>query len=129
LEVLHQIADGEVRRIALAVVAVLLADLEGRHVRHGQLLTAIPAALEDGANQVLMLPGEAAKQDCSAGTLVARKSAFNRTMEMRGLVEPGNLAQASALGLQSLFDFTVIFNLDKIRRHVFLQRCMKFVFC
>src|SRR5438552_8983841 len=61
LEILHQVPDGKIRRIALAIVAVLFARLEGGDVRHRQLLAAIAAALKDGANQILMLPCETAK--------------------------------------------------------------------
>ena len=63
LQILHQIADGEVGRIALAVVAKFLARLERRHIGHRQLFAAISAALEHGADQVLMLPRESAKQE------------------------------------------------------------------
>jgi len=43
-------------------------------------------------------------------------------MEMTRLIESSNLAQACALGFQALFDFRVILNLDKIRRHIFLRQ-------
>jgi len=92
LQILHQIADGEIRRIALAVVAELLPGLEGGDIRHRQLLAAVTLALEDSANQVFVLPGEASKQNCGTGPLVSRERPFHRTMGMRGLVEPGNLA-------------------------------------
>src|SRR5664279_4203179 len=46
LEVLHEIADSEVRGVALTVVAVFLAELERRHIRHRQDLAAISAALK-----------------------------------------------------------------------------------
>src|SRR5438046_5960549 len=44
LEILHQISDSKICRIALAVVAVLFAGLKGGDVRHRQLLAAIAAA-------------------------------------------------------------------------------------
>ena len=99
LEILHEVADREIRRIALAIVAKLFPGLEGSNIRHRQLLAAVTAALEDSANQVFVLPCEASKQNCGTGPLVSRERPFHRTMEVRGLVESGNLAQAGALGL------------------------------
>ncbi len=112
--------------IALPVVAEFLADLEGRHIRHGKLFASISAALEDRANQILVLPGEASEQDRHAAAFFCRKSALDRAVEMCRPVKSGNLPQAHTLRFQSLLDFRIIFNLDEIRRHWILRRCMEF---
>ena len=122
LEILHQVADGEVRGIALPVVAELLAGLKAGDVRHGQLFATIAAALEDGANQVLMFPGEAAEKNRYLIALFGGEGALYGTMEMVGLIEPCDFAQPHAFRFQALLDFGVIFNLDEIRRHTFLRR-------
>jgi hypothetical protein len=126
LEILHQIAYGEIGRIALPVVAVFLSRLERRHVRHGQLLAPISAALEDRANQILVLPCEATEQDRHAAALFCGKGALDWTVEVGRLVKSGNLPQAHALRFQSLFDLRIIFNLDESRRHGVLRRCIEF---
>ncbi len=73
LEILHQVAHGEISRIALAVVAELFAGLEGGDIGHGQFFAAVAAALKDGANQIFVLPGEAAEQNRD----LSRSSAVN----------------------------------------------------
>ena len=88
-----------------------------RHVGHRQLLAAISAALEHGANQILVLPGKAAEQDRHLAAFFSGKCALHRTVEVCWLVKPGNFPQAHALGFKALLDFRVIFNLDEIRRH------------
>ncbi len=55
---LHQVAHREIGRIALPVVAVLLAELEPGHVRHRHALAVVAGAQENGANQLLVLPGK-----------------------------------------------------------------------
>ena len=93
LEVLHQIANGEICRITLPVIAKLLAGLECGNVGNRQLLAAIAASLEDGANQVLVLPGEAAKQNGYPIPLVGGEGSLYGTMKMCGLVQASDLAQ------------------------------------
>src|SRR6516162_9030646 len=61
LEVLHQIADGEIGGIALPIVPEFFPDLKSRHVWHRQLLTTVTATLKHRANQVFMLPGKPAE--------------------------------------------------------------------
>ena len=41
-------------------------------------------------------------------------------MKVFGLVKAGDSSQACAFGFEALFDFGIIFNLNEIRRHVFL---------
>ena len=120
LQILHQIADREIRRIALAVVPEFLARLEGGDVGHRQLLAAVSTSLEHRADQVLVLPCKAAKQNGDLAALVGGKGPLDRAVEVGGLVKSGNLAQAHAFSFQALLDFRVIFNLDEIRRHDFL---------
>src|SRR6202022_548302 len=61
LEILHQVADGEIGRITLTVIAKLLSRLEAGDVRDRKLFAVVTATLEHGANQVFVLPSEAAK--------------------------------------------------------------------
>ena len=117
LEMLHQIPHREIRRVALPVVAVFLADLERRHIRHRQLLATVSAALKYGADQILVLPGEAAKKNRDFAALLCRKRALHRPVEVSGLVEAGDLAQAYALRFQTLLDLEVVFNLNELRCH------------
>src|SRR5205807_7471577 len=118
LEVLHKVADREIGGIALAVIAKFLAGLEGGDIRYGQLLATIAAALEDGANQIFVLPGKAAEQNRHPAALVGCERPLYRTMEVLGLVQSGNLAQAGPLGFYASLDLRVILHLDDIRRHV-----------
>ena len=95
LKMLHEVSDREVGRVALAVVAVFLADLKGGHVGHGQPLALVVAALKDGANQLLVLPGEAAKENGDASALFGGEGALEGPAEMRGIVQAGERAQAA----------------------------------
>src|SRR5262249_1272600 len=94
LQILKQIADRGIGRIALAVVAKFFARLEPGDVGDGELLAAIAAALEDGADQVFVLPGEAAEQDGDVLALLCREGTFDRAMKVGGLVETSDLPQA-----------------------------------
>ena len=62
LQILHQVADGEVSGVALAVVAVFLAGLKGADVggRHG--FGDVAEAFERAMDQLFVLPGEAAEE-------------------------------------------------------------------
>jgi hypothetical protein len=122
LEILHQIAYGEVGRIALAVIAELLTGLKCGHVGHRQLLAAVAATLEDRANQVLVLPGKASKQNRDAVPLFRGERPLHWTMEMCGLIKACDLTQAHAFGFETLLNFRVILNADEIRRHKVLRR-------
>jgi hypothetical protein len=55
-------------------------------------------------------------------SLLSREGPLHWTMKMFGLVESGYFAQTGALGFQTLFDFGIVFNLDEIRRHIFLRQ-------
>ena len=82
LQVLHQIADGEVGRIALAVIPVFLTQLKSGDIGAGHNFAFIPAALKDGAYQGFMFPGKAAEQDSDMVTLFGPKSILFRLFEM-----------------------------------------------
>src|SRR5262249_5286794 len=79
LEILHQIAHGEICWITLTVVAILLAQLESSNIGNRQNLAAIAAALEDSTNQRLMFPGESAEKYRYLMPLFRSKRAFDRT--------------------------------------------------
>ncbi|MFZ0298755.1 MAG: hypothetical protein WAM13_10450 [Candidatus Sulfotelmatobacter sp.] len=117
LKVLHEIAHGEVGGITLAVVAELLAGLKGRDVGNRQLFAAVAATLKDGTDQVFMLPGKAAKQNRDLIPFFGCERPLNGTVKMCGLVQTSDLAEPVALGLQALFDFFIIVDLNKIGRH------------
>ena len=125
LKVLHEVAYREIGWIALAVVSEFLARLKTGDIRHRQLLAAVTASLKHSADQILMLPGKAAEQNRDPVALLGSESAFYGAMEMSGLIESGNLAQAHALGFQPALDFRIVFNLDEIRRHEFLRRLVR----
>ncbi len=67
LEILHQVADGEVGGIALAVVAVFLAGLEGPDVGRGHGFGAVAEAFQGAMDQLFVLPGEAAEEQVVSG--------------------------------------------------------------
>ena len=63
LHELHQVADGEVGGVALAVVAVFLAELERLLVGDGHGFALVAQAFERAVDQLFVLPGEAAEED------------------------------------------------------------------
>ncbi len=99
LQILHQIAHREVRRIALPVVAVFLAELEGRDIRHRQDLAAIAAAFENGLDDLLMLPRQAAEKNGDLAALLRGEGTLDRTLEVadRAAVEAHHAGQPRAL--------------------------------
>ncbi len=99
LQVLHQVADGEVRRIALTVVAVFLAELEGRDVRHRHDLATIAAAFEDCLDYAFVLPGKSAEEDGDFAALFRGKGTLDRALKVahRTAVQSHHARQPSAL--------------------------------
>src|SRR5262249_34133288 len=63
LEILNQISDSKISRIALAVISVFLPELKCRDVRRGDDFTLVAAAFEHGLDQLLVFPGEAAEKN------------------------------------------------------------------
>ena len=82
LHELHQVADGEVGGIALAVVAVLFAELEGLFVGHRHGLALVAEALKRGVHEALVLPGETAEQNCGVIALELGEGPLNRLVEV-----------------------------------------------
>ena len=62
LQVLHEVADGEVGRIALAVVAILFPELETGDIGHRHAFTVVTRAEKYGADQLFVLPGKPPKR-------------------------------------------------------------------
>jgi hypothetical protein len=113
LQVLHEIANGEIRRIALAVVSVLLAQLEGSDIWHRNNFAAVPAAFEHSLDEPFVFPSETAKQDGDFPALLSRKRPLHGTPEMAqpGIVQIELLREPLTLGgetaLQLLFGLNV----------------------
>ena len=85
LEVLDEVADGEIGRIALAVVAVFLAGLERLHVRGRHGLGAIAESFERAMHQLFVFPGETAEQQRGVRALLLGEGLFLRPFEMMDL--------------------------------------------
>ena len=119
LQILHQVADGKIGRVALAVVAVLLAGLEGLHVGSGHGFGAVAQSFERAMHQLFMLPGQPAEQQRGAAALFPGERLLHRLLEVVGLAldEAGFLLQALALFAQSLLDHVLdrVTDLDQIR--------------
>ena len=83
LDILDEVSNGEVGRIALAVVSVFLAELEGALVGHGEGLHLVTEAGERRMDELFVLPGEPAKKDGGFAALLLGKRALNRLVEVR----------------------------------------------
>ena len=111
LQVLHQATDREIRWIALAVVAELLADLECGHIGDRQSLALISAAFEHRAKHVVVLPGHAPDEHGDFAALGRGKRPFHWTLELLlELHQAGSRAQSGAL--------LIYFSRDFVRRSV-----------
>ncbi|MGO9124354.1 MAG: hypothetical protein ACLP6G_05635 [Terriglobales bacterium] len=73
--------------------------------------------MENSPDQVFVLPGESAEKNRDSIALFGRKRSLHWPVEVSGLVETSDLAQARPLGSQSLLDFYVVFNLNEMGRH------------
>ena len=106
LQILHQVADGEIGRVALAVVAVLLAGLEGLHVGSGHGLGTVAQAFERAMHQLFVLPGQTAEQQRGMGALFLGERLLHRLLEVVNLAldEAGFPLQAGALFGKPLLD-------------------------
>ena len=96
---MHQVANGEVRGVALSVVAVLFTGLEGFHVGRGNGFGAVAQPLQRAMHQLFMLPGEAAEQQRGVGPLAGGERLLHRLLEMVGFAFDNArfVFQASAL--------------------------------
>ena len=103
---LHQVADGEVGGIALAVVAVLLAQLESLLVGHRDRLALVAEAFQRAVDQLFVLPGEAAEKNGGVVALGFGKGALDGLVELLdgALLDPGFLFEAPSLVFQPLAD-------------------------
>ena len=106
LQVLHQVADGKIGRVALAVVAVFLAGLERLDVGGGNGFGAVAETFESAMHQLFVLPGQAAEQQRGIGALFLRERLLLRSFEMMDIAldEPGFPLQAGALFREPLLD-------------------------
>src|ERR1019366_5356076 len=82
LQVLDQVADGEVGGIALSVVAVLFAGLERLYVRRGNGFGAIAEALQGAVHQLFVFPGESTEEEGGLGALVPGEVTLGGTLEV-----------------------------------------------
>ena len=98
IEVLHQVADGEVRRVALAAVAELLAELERVVVRHVERedLVAEAARARPAMNRscAIVRPHD---EDRGVLALLARELARDRVEPVLGVLDGGRGACAPRL--------------------------------
>ncbi len=106
LQILHQVADGEVGGIALAVVAVLLPRLKRLDVGRGDGFGAIAEAFKSAMHQLFVLPGQSTEKEGGLSTLVFGEMPLFRTLEMVDLAfgHTGFLLQPRALFRKSLLD-------------------------
>jgi hypothetical protein len=110
LQELDQMADHEIGRIALTVVAELLAELKRRHIGGRQHLDLVPGRLEHGLDQLLVLPGQSPDEHRDPVSFGRREGALHGPLEVIHFrAHAGQRAQPLALGGDApgdlLFDF------------------------
>ena len=71
-QVLHQVADGEVRRVALAAVAELLAELERVVVGHVERQDLVAEAAQRALDEQVVRHREAADEERGVRALALR---------------------------------------------------------
>ncbi len=114
LQMAHQIADGEIGGVALAVVAELLACLEVRDHRGGNILAAVAGSMEDSLDHLLVFPGETAEED---GDLVAfgrGKSPFDGLFEVAHPCQSCFGTKACTLGIDACLNFHLEVSLNDL---------------
>jgi hypothetical protein len=84
LQELHKVADGEISRIALTVIPVLLSELECSNIWHGHNLAPITAAFENRLDQPFVFPRKATKKDGDFTTLLSGKRPLHWALKMAG---------------------------------------------
>ena len=72
----------EVRRIALAVIAVFLAELERSHICRRNDFALVAQAFQSSVHQFFVFPGESTKQQGGFVSLIGGKCSLNRLMEV-----------------------------------------------
>ncbi len=117
LQVFHQVADRKIRRIALAVVAILLAQLKPGNIRHGDALAVVSGAEENGADEFLVLPGKSAKKNRDAAALFRGERALDGLVKMFRGFQTSQLPQPEPFRCQTLGNLAVLLNLHQSCRH------------
>src|SRR5262249_9592870 len=82
LQILDQIADGKIGRVALPVVAVLFAGLECLDIRRRNRFGTVAEAFQCAVNELFVLPGQTAEQQGRMGPLVPGERALDGTLEL-----------------------------------------------
>jgi hypothetical protein len=85
LEILNEVTHGEIGGVALAVVPVLFAGLEGPDVRRRDGFGAVAEAFERAVDKLLMLPSKTAEQEGSVGAVGLSESALDGALKVMGL--------------------------------------------
>ena len=106
LQVLHQVTDGEVGRVALAVVAVFLAGLERLDVGSGHGFGPVAQTFQGAMHQLFVLPGQTAEQKRGVAPLFLGERFLLRLLEMMGVAldESGFLLEAGPFFREPLLD-------------------------
>jgi hypothetical protein len=112
---LDEVTDREVSRIALAVVAILLTDLEGGYVGVRQHLETIAAATEHGFDEAFVFPGKASEKDGHTVTFFSGEGPLYGAVEVLDgfFLQPRSLRQSQPFLGHAATDF--FFNLRKKR--------------
>src|SRR5262249_36239241 len=98
LEVLHQVADREIRRVALGAVTELLADPERRVVGAGHVLALVAEPAQRALDEEVLRRGEPADEQRDALALLPRHLRLEHAVDPL----PAGLLHAEALALRLL---------------------------
>ena len=98
VEVLHEVADGEVRRVALAAVAVLASVLERVVIRRVHREDLVADAAQRRLDEQVVRHRQARDEDRRVLALIARELARHRVEPVLGVLD----GQAEALALLDL---------------------------
>lgn len=101
-----QIPNSEICWIALPSVAELLANVKSIQVGRGEPLAAVTRALENGLDQLVVLPRQTSKQNGDSAALLGGKRSFCRPPEMLD----GHVRQAKFLFEASAFQCELLSN-------------------
>ena len=85
MQILHQVADGEIGGIALAVVAIFLAGLKRLHVGRRDGFGQVAETFERTVHQLFVFPGEPAEQQRGVAALLGREGPLDRLLELMNL--------------------------------------------
>ena len=82
LQILNQVADREICRIALAVVAVFLAKLESSNIRRRHDFALVAQSFQGAVHELFVFPGESSEQEGGLVALIGGKCSLNRLVEV-----------------------------------------------